>query len=84
MEKVPITIVGGGVVGSAIAYELSRKGIGDIVLLEKNKCFGDEQSARSAGVIHSGIYYKPGTLMSKLCVESVPLLYEFFLLFPCV
>jgi len=77
MEKIPITIVGGGVVGCAIAFELSKKGIEDIVLLEKNKRFGEEQSARSAGVVHSGIYYKPGSLMSKLCVEGVPLLYEF-------
>lgn len=77
-EKFPITIIGGGAVGCAVAYELSvNQGIEDIVLLEKNGRLGEEQSGRSAEVIHSGLYYSKGTSKSKLCPRAVPYLYEF-------
>ncbi|MCX7703911.1 MAG: NAD(P)/FAD-dependent oxidoreductase [Planctomycetota bacterium] len=76
MEKVFCSIVGGGVVGCAIAYELSQKYQG-IFLFEKNRYLGEEQSGRNSGVIHAGIYYKPGSLKSRLCVEGNRLIYRF-------
>ena len=78
--KVNTTIIGGGVIGCAIAYELSKEAKGEIVLLEKNSRIpGENQSSRNSGVIHAGIYYKKDLqpLKSKLCVEGNYLLYDF-------
>lgn len=79
-EEVQITIIGGGVVGCAIAYELSKDSDLEIALIEKNmKINSENQSSRNSGVIHSGILYykKTGPLKAKLCVEGNKLLYEF-------
>ncbi|PKM92848.1 MAG: hypothetical protein CVU80_01180 [Elusimicrobia bacterium HGW-Elusimicrobia-4] len=76
MEKIPVTIIGGGVVGCAIAYELSKSGEG-IFLFEKNACLGEEQSGRNSGVIHAGIYYDKEPLKRELCIKGKKLLYEF-------
>ena len=76
MEKIGITIVGGGVVGCAIAARLAGK-FSDFFLFEKNPFLGDEQSGRNSGVIHAGIYYKEEPLKQKLCVRGNRLLYEF-------
>lgn len=75
MDKVEITIIGAGVIGLAIAYELSRSGK-EVVVLEKNVTYGQETSSRNSEVIHSGIYYPPETLKAKLCVEGKHLLYQ--------
>ncbi len=76
MEKVRITIIGAGVIGLAIAYELSQS-FDNIVVLEKNEGFGQETSSRSSEVIHSGIYYPKDSLKASLCVEGANLLYEY-------
>ena len=76
MDKINITIIGAGLVGLAIAAELSQK-YEDIVVLEKHEKFGQETSSRHSEVIHSGIYYPPNSLKSKLCVEGARLLYEY-------
>lgn len=76
MEQVKITIIGAGVVGLAIAHELSRS-FDNIIVLEKNKTFGQETSSRSSEVIHSGIYYTKDSLKTRLCVEGADLLYAF-------
>ncbi len=80
METIPITIIGGGVVGCAIAYELSKE-LGDkVLLIERNQSLkGENQSSRNSGVIHAGIYYPKDTmpLKARLCVEGNRLLYEF-------
>ena len=59
MSKIiPVTIIGGGVIGCAIAYELSKSLDKEIVLIEKNDNIrGENQSSRNSGVIHAGIYY---------------------------
>ena len=75
MSDVNITIIGGGVVGLAIANELVD--LDDVVLIDKNDIPSDNQSSRNSGVIHSGIYYAPGSLKAKLCVEGNNLLYDF-------
>lgn len=74
-EKTDIVIIGGGVIGCALAYELSDNY--NVFLLEKNQYLGDEQSGRNSGVNHAGIYYKPDSLKAKLCVEGNHLLSEF-------
>jgi L-2-hydroxyglutarate oxidase LhgO len=76
MEKVDITIIGAGVVGLATAYELSKSGKKNIVVVEKNVRYGSETSSRNSEVIHSGIYYPPGSLKAQLCVKGNRLLYE--------
>ena len=76
MEKIPVTIIGGGVIGCAIAYELS-KSMDGIFLFEKNTFLGDEQSGRNSGVIHAGIYYDKELLKRTLCLEGKKLIYEF-------
>lgn len=80
MEKIPITIIGGGVVGSAIAYELSRKTGKRIAVLERHPENRQEnQSSRNSGVIHAGIYYQQekAPLKARLCVEGNRLVYDF-------
>ena len=78
MTEVDITIVGAGVIGLAIAHELSNTFTNlDIVILEKNSRFGQEISSRNSEVIHSGIYYSVDSLKSKLCLAGNKLLYQF-------
>lgn len=76
MDKIKITIIGAGVVGLAIAAELSQE-YDNIVVLEKHDKFGQETSSRNSEVIHSGIYYPPNSLKARLCVEGARLLYEY-------
>lgn len=76
MENTNITIIGAGVVGLALAAELSQEH-SDIVVLEKNESYGQETSSRNSEVIHSGIYYETGSLKAKLCVEGAELLYNY-------
>lgn len=78
--KQNITIVGAGVVGLSIAYELSTIFYDEINLLEKNeKIVDDNQSTRNSGVIHAGIYYDKKIMPKKaaFCVKGNRLLYEF-------
>lgn len=76
MEQAEILIIGCGVVGLAVAKQVSDRHK-DIFIIEKNKSFGQETSSRNSEVIHGGMYYPKGTLKSKMCVEGRPLLYEF-------
>lgn len=76
MEQVQVTVIGAGVIGLAIARELSYH-YSDIVVLEKNDHFGGETSSRNSEVIHSGIYYPQGSLKARLCVEGARLLYDY-------
>lgn len=69
MDQVNILIVGGGVVGCAIAEALSRRWQ-DIFLVEQFPKFGMSTSTRNSGVIHSGIYYPTNSLKARLCVEG--------------
>jgi L-2-hydroxyglutarate oxidase LhgO len=80
METIKYTIIGAGVIGCAIAYELSKRVQEDIFVLDSNPNFpGENQSSRNSGVIHAGIYYPKDTepLKSRLCVEGNELLYKF-------
>ncbi|MEA1939245.1 MAG: NAD(P)/FAD-dependent oxidoreductase [Candidatus Caldatribacteriota bacterium] len=64
-----VVIIGGGVVGCAIARELSRYKI-SVALLEKEADVGWGISCRNSGVVHAGFNYKPGTLRAQLCVKG--------------
>jgi L-2-hydroxyglutarate oxidase LhgO len=66
MESARTVIIGGGVVGLSIAASLSEAN-NEIYVLEKNRGFGLETSSHNSGVIHSGIYYPPGSLKALLC-----------------
>jgi L-2-hydroxyglutarate oxidase LhgO len=74
MADTDITVIGGGVVGLAIAARLSARGR-RTVLLERNHKYGMETSSRNSEVIHAGIYYPPGSLRARLCVEGRDELY---------
>ncbi len=63
-----LVVIGGGIVGAATAYKLSLKFPGKtIALIEKEQTLGSHQTGRNSGVIHSGIYYKPGSLKAENC-----------------
>ncbi|MGH9319883.1 MAG: FAD-dependent oxidoreductase, partial [Vicinamibacteria bacterium] len=58
-----VAVVGGGIVGLATAYKLLEKKPGSaLIVLEKEGALGAHQTGHNSGVIHSGIYYKPGSL----------------------
>lgn len=78
-NSVPVVIIGGGVVGCAIACELS-KFRDDIFVIEKNdSIISDNQSSRNSGVIHAGVYYArdKSPLKAGFCVEGNDLMYHF-------
>jgi L-2-hydroxyglutarate oxidase LhgO len=76
MEEVLITIIGAGVVGLAVAAEVSKE-FKNVLVLEKEDSFGRATSSRNSEVIHSGIYYPTGSLKAALCVQGSHLLYEY-------
>ncbi len=77
MQKYDVIIIGGGIVGLATAMALSReKGI-KIALIEAEAQLGWHQTGNNSGVIHSGLYYKPGSLKAQNCVEGREALYRF-------
>lgn len=66
-----IAIIGGGIVGAATFYKLQQKFPNQtIVLLEKMDQLADHQTGHNSGVIHSGLYYKPGSLKAKNCIQG--------------
>lgn len=74
-----LVVVGGGIVGTASACEiLLRNPKLKIAILEKEQKLATHQSGHNSGVVHAGIYYKPGTLKAKLCVEGLHLSYKYF------
>ena len=75
VDSFQITIIGAGVVGLAVAEELTAS-FRDVLVLEKNTSFGQETSSRNSEVIHAGIYYPQGFLKSILCRAGNRLLYE--------
>ncbi len=66
-----IAIVGGGIVGLALGYKLSKVNGNKIHVFEKEKEVGFHQSGRNSGVLHCGLAYKPGSLKAKLAVSGI-------------
>ena len=78
MEKADCIIIGAGVVGLAVARELALAGL-EVIVLEAAGAIGTETSSRNSEVIHAGLYYPPGSLKARLCVEGKQLLFAYCL-----
>jgi len=73
-----IVVIGGGVVGLGVALEITRRFPHlRLLLLEKEDRVARHQSGHNSGVIHSGIYYKPGSMKARLCVTGAAAMVEF-------
>ncbi len=72
-----IAVVGGGIVGTAAAMALSERPGLSLILLEAEEKLASHQTGHNSGVIHSGLYYKPGSLKAGNCVEGRKALYRF-------
>ena len=77
-ERCDIAVVGGGILGLAVARELTiRQPDRSVCVFEKEERPGTHQTGHNSGVIHAGIYYAPGSLKAQLCVEGAARLYEY-------
>ena len=74
--KTDVLVIGAGVVGLSICYNLLKKNL-NVILLEKEKDFGLGISSRNTETIHAGIYYKKDSLKKELCIKGKELIYSF-------
>src|SRR5580704_16827607 len=73
-----VIVVGGGIVGLAVALDITKRLPRlRLLLLEKEDRVGRHQSGHNSGVIHSGVYYKPGSLKARLCITGAAAMIEF-------
>lgn len=73
-----LAVVGGGILGLAVARELGRRRRGmEIVVLEREQEPARHQTGHNSGVVHAGIYYAPGSLKARLCVQGARAMYEY-------
>jgi 2-hydroxyglutarate dehydrogenase len=73
-----VAVVGGGILGLAVARELlARRPGASLAVLEGEGRIGRHQTGRSSGVVHAGIYYEPGSLKARLCVAGARALYAY-------
>lgn len=71
MRRYDITIIGAGIIGLASAYQLlKRDPTLSVLVLEKERQVGLHQTGRNSGVLHSGLYYRPGSIRARKCVEG--------------
>jgi len=75
MDSFDITIIGAGVIGLAVASEVSSVSR-SVIILEKNASFGEEASSRNSEVVHAGLYYLRGSLKATACLEGRRMLYD--------
>ena len=77
-EECDLAVVGGGILGLAVARELKRRHPElSAVVLERGAAVAGGQTGANSGVIHAGIYYLPGSLKARLCVEGAREMYDF-------
>ena len=76
MADVDCAIIGGGVIGVAIARKLAMQGR-SVIVIEREKHIGSGTSSRNSEVIHAGIYYETGSLKAETCVEGRKALYAY-------
>src|SRR5687768_3312138 len=73
-----LVVVGGGILGLAVARELlARRPGASLCVVEREPELAAHQTSHSSGVIHAGIYYAPGSLKARLCVEGARDLYAY-------
>jgi (S)-2-hydroxyglutarate dehydrogenase len=77
-ERCDLAVVGGGIVGLAVARELLRSNPNaTVAVLERESEIATHQTGHNSGVIHAGVYYAPGSLKARLCVEGAREMYEY-------
>jgi 2-hydroxyglutarate dehydrogenase len=77
-ERSDFAVVGAGIVGLAVARELlHRRPDARVTVLEQAATVGAHQTSHNSGVIHAGVYYPPGSLKARLCVEGAARLYDY-------
>ncbi len=76
MREYDAVVVGGGIVGLSVAWELTKRGL-EVGVLEKEPELACHQTGRNSGVIHSGVYYRPGSLKARNCRKGKALLERF-------
>ncbi len=72
-----IAIIGGGIIGTSTAMHLQKTGKYSVVVIEAEDKLAAHQTGNNSGVIHSGLYYKPGSLKAKNCVAGRAMMYRF-------
>jgi (S)-2-hydroxyglutarate dehydrogenase len=78
MHSTEVVVVGAGILGLAVARELlARRPDTTVTVLEREDRVGAHQTGHNSGVVHAGIYYAPGSLKARLCVEGARDLYAF-------
>ncbi len=76
MSRPDVVIIGGGIIGLSVGWQLGRRGL-RVAVLEKESSVGAHQTGHNSGVIHSGLYYRPGSLKSTLGVAGARSMLEF-------
>ncbi|WP_107775141.1 L-2-hydroxyglutarate oxidase [Nocardioides sediminis] len=78
MSETSFAVIGGGILGAAVAHRLLETGTADrVTVLEKEDALAQHQTGRNSGVVHAGLYYPPGSLKARLCRSGVGLLRDF-------
>ncbi len=65
-----VIVIGGGILGLAVARELALRRENSVTLLEKDAAWASQQTGHNSGVIHAGLYYRPGSLKARMCVAG--------------
>jgi L-2-hydroxyglutarate oxidase len=77
LPRTDFVVIGGGIVGLATALALAAEGRGKVRVLEAEDRLAAHQSGHNSGVVHSGLYYRPGSLKARLCGEGREAMYRF-------
>jgi (S)-2-hydroxyglutarate dehydrogenase len=77
-DRYDVAVVGAGIVGLAVAREvLSRRPEARVIVIDKQRAVAQHQTGHNSGVIHAGVYYAPGSLKARLCVQGARVMYEY-------
>ena len=76
-DRYDTIIVGAGIIGLAVAREVLMRGRSRVLVVEREDAAARHQSGHNSGVIHAGVYYAPGSLKARLCVDGAARMYDF-------